>query len=202
MKIHEDTKQKLQSRCIFLLEFYKVLMGSLLILFVPQKCGDHICSFEDSVRREIPAVAINVISCIYMLYLYTIEIKRENWCIKYLDIDPNKANNNLDKEIEDYPVFKKQMFNINKKYKNNSIGCITLYSVNMSVSLVYIIKHWAGTIALAPLISYIILVVGKLYNTYFISSASITEERAYSSYLTISKTYNTIDSDFIDKNKV
>ena len=131
--------------------------------------------------------------------LYSIELKRENWCIKYLDIDPNKPNNNLDTEIEEYPEYKKNMLQINKKYKNNSLICIVLQGVNITLSVVYIAHHWAGTIALAPLISYIILVISKLYNTFFISNASIKEERAYSAYLTISKTYNTIDEEHKDK---
>ena len=202
MKLDVDTKQRIQSGCLFLLEFYKVLMGSFLVLFVPQQCGDHICTFKENVENETACVVINILSCVYLLYLYLIELKRENWCIKYLDINPNKPNNNLDIEIEEYPEYKKNMLQINKKYKKNSLNCIVLQGVNITLSVVYIAQHWAGTIALAPLISYVILVISKLYNTFFISNASIKEERAYSAYLTISKTYNTIDADFVDQNKV
>jgi hypothetical protein len=51
------------------------------------------------------------------------------------------------------------------------------------------------SVSLSPLIGYVILMLTKLYNTHFISVASLKEERAYSAYLSISKTYNTIDAD-------
>ena len=197
MKIEADTKQKIQSSFIFLVEFYKVLMGSFLILFVPQICEDHICTTNEILKNELECFILNIISCLYILYLYFIEINRENWCIKYLDIDPEKPNNNLDYEIEQYPEYKSNMVKINKDYKNNSIICIFIHGFNMIVSCIYISSHWAGQIALTPLLSYILLVCNKLYNTFFVSNSSISEERVYSAYLTISKTYNTIDSDYI-----
>ena len=91
------------------------------------------------------------------------------------------------------------MENINKKYKKNTLICIAFQSVNITMSIVYIGYHWAGMTALAPLIGYVLLMCTKLYNTQFISKASLKEERAYSAYLTISKTYNTIDEDHTKK---
>jgi len=38
--------------------------------------------------------------------MYGIEIKREKWCINYLDQDINKSITNLDLEIEKYPNLK------------------------------------------------------------------------------------------------
>jgi len=199
MKLTIDTKQRIQSMCIFCLEFYKVIMGSFLTIFVPQQCDKHVCTISETIENEVTCFIFNIVSCITLIHLYFIELKRENWCIKYLDIDPNKANNNLDKEIEEYPEFKKQMETINKKYKKNALICIAFQGVNITTSVVYIGYHWVGIAALAPLIGYIILMCTKLYNTYFISKASLNEERAYSAYLTISKTYNIIDEDHTKK---
>ena len=194
MKLSVDNKQRIQSGFIFLLECYKVLMGSFLVVFVPQECGEdgHVCSIRE---KNLAYIVVNAVGCLTLVYLYYIELKRENWCIKYLDIDPTKPNNNLDTEIEKYPDLKKQMTTINKKYKKESVICCVTQSVNIAVSLVHIALRWGGAVTLTPLISYIILMVSKLYNTYFISTSSLTEERAYSGYLTISKTYNTIDAD-------
>lgn len=195
MKLTTDTKQRIQSVCIFCLEFYKVIMGSFLTIFVPQQCEDHMCTITESIQNELGCFIFNIVSCLTLIHLYCIELRRENWCIKYLDIDPSKPNNNLDFEIEEYPEFKKQMEIINKKYKKNALICIVFQSVNITVSTIYIGYYWAGMAAIAPLIGYIILMCTKLYNTSFISKASLKEERAYSAYLTISKTYNTIDED-------
>lgn len=190
-----DTKQRIHSGLIFLLEFYKVLMGTLLILFVPQRCGDddHLCTFRES---ETACLVVNCISCLMMLQLYYTELRRENWCIKYLDIDPALPNNNLDMEIEKYPEYKERMLVINTDYRKRAVACAVVQAVNIIMSVAYIGIRWAGSMSLTPLVSYVILLASKLYNTYFVSSASIRKERAFSAYLTISKTYNTIDCDF------
>jgi hypothetical protein len=190
-----DTKQRIQSGLVFLLEFYKVLMGTLLILFVPQRCGDdrHLCTFRES---ETACLVVNCVSCLMMLQLYYIELRRENWCIKYLDIDPAKPNNNLDTEIEKYPEYKERMLAINTKYRRSAVACAAAQVANILMSTVYIGLRWAGTMSLTPLVSYVILMASKLYSTYFVSTASIKKERAFSAYLTIAKTYNTIDADF------
>lgn len=200
MKISIDTKQRVQSGLIFCLEFYKVIMGSFLSVFVPQQCDDHICSMTETVQRQVACFAFNVISCISLLYLYFIELRRENWCITYLDIDPALPNNNLDTEIETYPKIKDEMKKINTKYRRHALVCLGFQGVNVILSTIYIGLHWSGSIALAPLIGYIILMCSKLYNTVFISDTSLKKERAFSAYLTISKTYNTIDEDHRQNN--
>lgn len=199
MKLTIDTKQRIQSGFICALEFYKVLMGSFITLFVPHQCSDHICSmneiFNSADGFRVFVLCINFISCIQLMTLYGLEIKRENWCITYLDIDPSKPNDNLDTEIESYPDFKKQMARINTNYRNFSVGCVASQSFNILISVVDLGRHWSGSVSLSPLIGYVILMLTKLYNTYFVSGASLAEERAYSAYLSISKTYNTIDDD-------
>ena len=191
----DDTKQRIQSGLAFLLEFYKVLMGTLLVLFVPQRCGDdrHLCTAGES---ETACLVVNGVSCLMMLQLYYTELRRENWCIKYLDIDPAKPNNNLDTEIEQYPEYKERMLAINTSYRRRAIACAVTQAANILMSTAYIGLRWAGTMSLTPLVSYVILMASKLHSTYFVSTASIRKERAFSAYLTISKTYNTIDVDF------
>ena len=96
---------------------------------------------------------------------------------------------------EQYPKIKDEMKIINLKYKKNAMICLVFQGVNIVLSTTFIGIHWPGPVAVAPLLGYIILMCTKLYNTFFISRASLKEERAYSAYLTISKTYNTIDED-------
>ena len=104
MKLDVDTKQRLQTAFTFLLEFYKVLMGTFLGVFIPLKCKDKICTVRDNIYTEdrfhIATNIYNLISFIFVSAFYVIELRRENWSIEYLDIDENKALNNLDLEIE------------------------------------------------------------------------------------------------------
>ena len=52
MKLDVDSKQRLMTTCYMFLEFYKIIMGTFLVVFVPQKCGDEICSMTDNFLME------------------------------------------------------------------------------------------------------------------------------------------------------
>ena len=113
MKLSVDSKQRVTTTCLMFLEFYKILMATFLVLFVPQKCEDEVCTITENFYKRDPAhlaaLISNFTTFVSVLYFYYIEMKRENWCIKYLDIDLTKPNNYLDDEIEAYPKYKKQM---------------------------------------------------------------------------------------------
>mgnify|MGYP006261320123 FL=1 len=52
MKLDVDTKERIKVLLIFLLQSYKVAMGSMLVLFVPQLCDDGVCSITDNLNKE------------------------------------------------------------------------------------------------------------------------------------------------------
>ena len=53
MKMDVDTKERMKIILIFLLQSYKVLMGSMLVLFVPQMFNDDkVCSIQDNLYKE------------------------------------------------------------------------------------------------------------------------------------------------------
>ena len=81
-------------------------MGSLLILFVPQKCeelvdnsgstnGEYetvICSISHNLHKTDDTfhnitLGFNFLCVGLFLLTYVIELRRENWCVKYLDIN-------------------------------------------------------------------------------------------------------------------
>ena len=41
---NQDNMQKINVVLVLLIEIYRVLMGALLVSFVPQNCGGNICS--------------------------------------------------------------------------------------------------------------------------------------------------------------
>ena len=131
-----------------------------------------------------------------VLGFYIIEIKREEWCIRYLDIDPSKANNNLDSEIERYPEFKEKMSKINKNYLNALYLISCLLIANFSYSGVVIVYNYDGTNTITSMVSFILLLTDKLYSSYTVGTKSVKDERAFSAYMQIARTYNTIDEDY------
>jgi hypothetical protein len=176
-----------------------VLMGTFLTVFVPRVCDGSVCTvseniYDDELSHRI-AISFNAFSFLTFLAFYYSEIRREEWCIKYLDIDPDKANNNLDDEIEEYPEFKQAMNKLNTSYANSTKLCGAVQVVNIGLSLADISIHWAGSATLTPLLSYILLIFMKLFQAYSVSSIAVEDERAFSAYLSSPNTYNTIDED-------
>ena len=194
-----DRKQRIIGTFIFLLEFYKILMGTFLTIFVPHACDSRTCTPTENINNRnsyhSSALIVNTISFGVFLMMYYSEIRRENWCISYLDINPQKPIEYLDVEIEDYPKIKKKMSRLNIQYKNLTILCAGVQGINISVSAVDIFKFGAGTSSFLTMASYMVLIITKLINTYNIASTSLTKERAYSAYLSGPKTYNVIDMD-------
>ena len=199
MKVTVDTMQRMKGCGIFMLEFYKILMGTFLTIFVPRDCGDRVCTLTDNYKDDEffhrMTFVFNSFCFLIVMGLYYTEIKRENWCITYLDIDDEKALENLDDEIERYPEIKKTMLVMNKQYRTASMICITTQLINIGLSCADILSNHAGNASLTPMISYILLIMMKLYNSYYISLSSLENERAYSAYLKGPKTYNAIDLD-------
>ena len=206
MRMDADNKQRINATMAFGLEFYKVLMGTFLTAFVPRVCDDSVCTvteniYDDELFHRV-AISFNAFSFLTFLAFYYSEISREEWCIKYLDIDPDKANENLDDEIEEYPEFKQQMARLNKNYATSTKVCGAVQLVNIGMSLADISSHWAGAATLTPLLSYVLLIFMKLSQAYNVSSIAVKDERAFSAFLSGPKTYNTIDEDHTHENRV
>ncbi len=170
MKLSVDSKQRVTTTCLMFLEFYKILMATFLVLFVPQKCEDEVCTITENFFKRDPAhlaaLISNFTTFVSVLYFYHIEMKRENWCIKYLDIDLTKPNNYLDDEIEAYPKYKKQMNQLNKSYLKSMYASSTLLVINFGISGTAIGFDYVGTNTITTMVSFFLLISSKLYSAY------------------------------------
>jgi len=176
------------------------MMGTFLTIFVPQQCEDTVCTlsqnFYNTELLHRSAMILNFITFVSVLTFYGIEIRRENWCIKYLDIDDNKSNNNLDTEIELYPKYKKHMNKLNKYYLYSLYTSGILLLANFGYSSYSISYDYTGPNTVTSLLSFLMLVTNKLYTSFGIGKESVKNERAFSAYMRTPKTYNTIDADY------
>ena len=200
MKVDVDTKQRIMTAIFMILEFYKIVMGTFLIVFVPQKCDDKICTmtqnFFNNKLLNTVGNASNFVTFSSVLTLYVLEYQRENWCIQYLDIDDEKSTNNLDTEIEAYPKYKIKMNKLNKNYLRSVYISTFLMIVNFIISGITVYQSYAGTNSITSFVSFFMLVSMKLYSALTVGRLSLKNERANSAYLKEPKTYNTIDVDY------
>jgi len=202
MKVDVDCKERIKIALTFLLQSYKVLMGSMVLLFVPRGCDDHVCSVTDNLYNtndlNVSGLVFNFITVCSFVAVYAAELRRENWCVHNFDIDHNVSDNNLAIILKNKPELSNTLHYHNRLYKNTTLGCLTIFIVNFVISN-YILYNdevfW--TIGLAPYSSYMILVLMKIYNSYYIATHSIANDKALSAYMTEFSSFNIIDPDML-----
>ena len=206
MKIDIDTKERMKIALVFLLQSYKVLMGSMLVLFVPQMCDDNVCSIVDNLYKEEAlhrtSLVLNFISTLSFAICYTIELKRENWCVENLDIDDDFGDNNLPIVLKNRPELEESLHKINNRYYYSSHITTVLYAINLIVSTISISLNNAGNATVTAYLSFVILILLKLNNAVYISKDSKKNNKALSSYMTELQSFNVIDKDKRNKTDI
>jgi len=203
INISQNTEQYGKATYTFIFEFYGIIMANFLVIFVPKMCGEEICTIHDNIHYQniLHSIGLyhNIVSFILILYFYYIEFSRERWCIKNLDVDDFKSLVYLDDEIEKYPILKRDIKQINKRYFNVLVICSINQIVNIIISIPDIYKNNIGWATITPFISYVIVIGNKLYNSYDISYKSLHQERVLSAYITDPITFNIVESDKLDE---
>tara|TARA_B100000575_G_C23094100_1_gene630911 strand:- start:524 stop:1201 length:678 start_codon:yes stop_codon:yes gene_type:complete len=208
MKIDHDIIQRGKVGLIFILQFYRITTGTMLSLFVPQSCGDHVCTLRENYEKEDNyhkiAIYMNGFSMFVFFLFYIIELIREEWCVKYLDINNNKSDNNLRHIIEKYPKLNTQMDKINKIYYKLFIFNSIVYFANICVTIKVLNDYYYNSATLSCFTSFVLLVLMKLYSSFIVSYYSIKDDKMSSAYVNEFVSYNVMDSDFLEtqKNKI
>ena len=75
----QDFIQKVSMIPIIALEMYRVMVSSFLVLFVPQKCDNHVCSLSENMVLEnelyTAGLVFNFITMASFIAMYSLEIK-------------------------------------------------------------------------------------------------------------------------------
>ena len=75
----QDFMQKINVATSLAVELYRTMVSSFLILFVPQRCGNHICSLSENMTLENPLYTAGLVTNFFTmstcLLMYYIEIK-------------------------------------------------------------------------------------------------------------------------------
>jgi hypothetical protein len=201
----QDTTQRINVGIQVLLEMYRVITSSLLILFVPQICDDHICTTTENLVWETntynTALCFNFISMAFLVNMYYMELVRENRLIKYLSINPELANDNeeVGKRLELLSTTKQnKIFKINKNYRLSAYGALCIYVLNVMLSSISISKYYAGSQTISTLITYILFMMTKFASVKTLVSTN--KNIFYSAYLKSNIQFNDVDDDNKIKN--
>jgi hypothetical protein len=197
---NQDLMQKIGMIPTVLMELYKVIVSSFLILFVPQKCDDHVCSLNENMVAEndlyTTGLVLNFITMFSFLVFYFIEVKRENRLITYLDVNSTKASDNdsVGKVLESLPVTNKEnIINLDKNYQRVGWFALGMFMLNTIISGFVVYKYYLDNQTTSTYITNILFMVTKLSDIYAITN---TEQNIfYSAYLKIKLQYNDVDPD-------
>lgn len=204
-QIHEkvteqDTNQKINVTISVLLEFYRVLVSTLLILFVPQKCHEHVCSLSENMETEshlyTAGLIINFITLTIFFIMYSIEIKRENRLITYLEVNKSNPTDNesVGKAILRLPEERRNnILHLDKYYQKSAYIAMCIFVINSIVSGLVVYEYSLGNQTTTTIITNILFMVMKLADVYI--TVNTEKNIFYSAYLKGKVQFNDVDPD-------
>lgn len=194
----QDFNQKVAVSIAVVLELYRVLVSSFLVLFVPQKCDDHVCSLSENMVLEHDlynaGLVFNFITMASFLAMYTLEIKRENRLITYLEVNKTVASDNssvgiaLEKLSQDK---RDSIWQLDKYYMYSGRASIVMFIVNTILSGFVVYEYYLDSQTTSTYITNILFMVTKLADVY----ANVNTEKNvfYSAYMKGKIQYNDVD---------
>ena len=214
--IDEDIIQRIKVAGIFLLQVYKVTTGTMLSLFIPQSCseeetllnqtnmhrGSRICSLKENYDNadgyHKTVFYWNAFSFITFFTYYMIELRREEWAIKFLDIDNDKPDNALKEIIVKEPQLDKKMDRLNLWYYRTLMFNCGVYGVNLALSAKLVKDGYHSSSTLSCFASFSLLVLMKLYNSFEVARQSVKNDKMMSAYMSEFVSFNVLDKDYVE----
>lgn len=199
----EDFKQKLSMIITVTIEMYRVIMSSLLILFVPQSCNNQQCSINDKLSPSMPyetfVLICNFVTLFAFTITYTIESRRETILINYLDVNRFKPRDNDSVAKELLHLSKHRLNRIekyNKIYKSLSYSSIGVFALNTLFSSIVIFDNFLDSKTITVFLTNMLFMSSKLYDMYGIIN---TKDFVFlSAYLTRKIQFNDVDKDKVE----
>lgn len=195
----QDFQQKANMAFNVTVELYRVLVSSMLVVFVPQKCGDTMCSIIDTHRYHedsnlFAILCLNFVTMFFFVIMYSVEIKREERFIRILEVNKTIStdNDSVGKRIAKLPPKKqKQLFDVDRYYRYTSCLATVVFAVNSALSANIIQKASLGNQTLFNLITNVLFMVSKVTNVWYISNTG--KNVFLSAYLNTKVQFNDLD---------
>ena len=212
MIVDQDIVQRIKVAGIFVLQFYKVLTGTLLTLFVPQACYSEITdgseertlqictltqNYENNEVYHRVTLYWNFFSFLLFIMCYIFELRREHWAIKFLDINNDIPDNALKDKIVEEPQLDKKMDQLNKFYYHSLLLTSGVYFINVGLMIKILITEYHSVSTLSCFVSFVLLVMMKLYNSLSVGYQSVKNDKMMSAFVSEFVSFNVLDSDYL-----
>ena len=180
-------------------------MGTFLLLFVPQNCEGHTCTMLELWHPADPEYQIglyfNALTCAMFLWTYIWELKRERWCIKYLDNNKHIPSDNLCNILQNRPDLDQKLRSLNVHYIRSLRITSGICFVNFASSGYLIGLRYLDISTATSYLSFMLLILMKLHSSYGVGKQSYHENTALSAYINKPLTFNILDGLQYDRRK-
>jgi hypothetical protein len=196
----QDNNQKINVTISVALELYRVLVSSLLILFVPQDCDGHLCTLTENMEPDskiyTTGLFFNFATMFVFLLMYTLEVKRENRLITYLDVNKSIAcdNTSVGQVLQKLPNEKQNsILVLDMYYQKAAYVAMVSFVINSIISGIVVYQYSLGNQTTTTIITNILFMVSKLSDVYL--TVNTEKNVFYSAYLKGKIQYNDVDPD-------
>lgn len=192
-------KQGVNISISFLVELYRIVMGSFLLLFVPQKCGDNVCEISDKLTNtnafHRTILTFNTLTCGVFLLMYCVEIRRENTLITYLKFNPSRPRD--DESVRSAlmrlsPTKHDSILIIDSLYQRIGIAAHSCFFVNVVLSATGIFSNIYDNNTITVFITNVLFMTLKLVDVNIVTNTH--EHILLSAYFTERIQFNDVDS--------
>jgi hypothetical protein len=194
----QDFQQKSNMAVSVSLELYRVMVSSLLLLFIPQDCNNDMCTLTENMNETDQQYRIgfilNYITVAAFILMYMTEIRREEKLIKLLEVNPTIStdNDSVSQRIDIFPEYTKaQLQQVVQHYQYASYFASTLFIVNTIFSWNVIYPRSLGNQTLLNFVTNILFMISKLSNVLTIIHTD--DNIFFSAYLNTKVQFNDID---------
>lgn len=195
-ELSQNTRQRGETIYMFLLDIYRITVGTLLILSIPQRCETHACTMEEKWRDHYDkTIVCNFLTLIAFVVLCGSEMNREYTLIKYLEVNPKRASDGesvskvLKEKLKDKAIV--EIGRSDRIYRRAFVVTSALF-VSNSVASAFVVFHRMDDMnTIIAFATNIILTGLKLAEVFTITR--VGSSVYYSAYMVEKVQYNDVD---------
>ena len=194
----QNTQQSVNVITSFFSDSFSVVMASLLSVFVPQNCEDHICTltenFSNLISFNVFTLAFNFLTLFFFLLLYIIELKREKYMINHFEYNSNMPEKHLLSYENEYPNIFQTFFKLNKHYYLSYKYLFFVYNLNFLFSSILVLYYYYYDYrSVTVLLTNVLLCYKKIKKGYDVSEKSLKSKLAYSYFNVVHLSFNDME---------
>lgn len=186
-----------------LIELFRIVVSSLLVIFVPQNCGGTTCNIKENFEKltdiNKTAIGFNFITLGVLLLMYLVIYKREKFLIYRLDENAKLAKTNCSEVLSKHPEIEAGVVWYNRAMFYMAVMSAISYIINMLISGVVIFRDYYD--GYQSVVQYLVnsgLCMYLIYRSIIHSRSNLVLSNT--SFLPIA--YNDVDQNYIQEKNV